>query len=272
MTYIKHGPLHDPFYPNGVWPTNLPTTDIKTTTTVVSSKIEQSLGFSFKPKRPGTKTSHVVFVLDDSASMQSCRDTTISGYNEFLETQKADAVSKNIPTFVSLYKFDGDNVTGVFVRKSVAECEPLSFEQYNPQGMTNLNDAIGGVMMNINADLKKTAKADRDSIIVVILTDGQENSSRSFRAGDIKQMVSKAQEKNWGFIFLGANIDAYATGNTYGFSKDSIVQYNTSKMGGTMRAASGMVSSMKSAYASGMTTESATQTAALSDTEKKDLL
>ena len=39
--------------------------------------VKPSLAESFKPKRAGKKTSHIIFVLDDSGSMQSCRAATI---------------------------------------------------------------------------------------------------------------------------------------------------------------------------------------------------
>lgn len=207
-----------------------------------------SLGNSFNPKRCGTKTSHVIFVLDDSGSMQDCRDATIEGFNEYLNMQKKDAETKGIPTFVSLYKFDGRNVNSVYNRLPVATVSPLNRDTYNPNGMTNLFDAIGGVMLQINADLTAKKKADRDSIIINILTDGHENSSITFKNADVKQMVSKAQDKAWSFMFLGANIDAFAAGQTMGFTAHNTMQFDTHNVGATMRAASRMTNDMKSMY------------------------
>lgn len=207
-----------------------------------------SLGDAFKPKRCGTKTSHVIFVLDDSGSMQDCRDATIEGFNEYLNMQKKDAETTGIPTFVSLYKFDGRNVNSVYNRLPVATVSPLNRDTYNPNGMTNLFDAIGGVMLQINSVLANTPKADRDSVIINILTDGHENSSKTFRNADVKQMVSKAQDKAWSFMFLGANIDAFAAGQTMGFTTHNTMQFDTHNVGATMRAASRMTNDMKSMY------------------------
>lgn len=203
-----------------------------------------SLGAAFNPKRCGTKTSHVIFVLDDSGSMQDCRDATIEGFNEYLGMQKKEG----IPTFVSLYKFDGSNVNCVYNRVPVASVSNLTRDTYNPNGMTNLFDAIGGVMMQINLDLTTKKKADRDSVIINILTDGHENSSRTFTNGDVKQMVSKAQDKSWSFMFLGANIDAFAAGQTMGFTTHNTMQFDTNNVGATMRAASRMTNDIKTAY------------------------
>jgi hypothetical protein len=227
-----------------------------------------SLAESFKPKRAGKKTSHIVFVLDDSGSMQSCRDATISGYNEYLQMQKADAKETGIPTFVSLYKFDGRTLTSVFNRVEVNEVSELNRNTYNPQGGTNLYDAIGGVMMQINNNLKNHKKADRDSVIITILTDGEENSSRTFDSSNIKQMVEKAEAKNWGFMFLGANIDAFAASSSLGFNTNNTMQYSTASMGDTIRSASAMTSRMKTAYASGMDTSATYSSVGFTDTER----
>lgn len=225
-------------------------------------------GEAFKPKRAGKNTSHVIFLLDDSGSMQSCRDTTISGYNEYLENQKADAEKTGIKTFVSLYKFDGYNVNCVFDRKPVDEVNHLSRDDYNPQGMTNLYDGMGGVMMAVNKKLEADKKENRDSIIVTVLTDGGENSSKTFTNIDIKQMVEKCEGKNWGFMFLGANIDAFAVGSRLGFNVNNTIQYDTQNMGSTIRAASAMTTRMKSAYADGAETSAMYASVAFTDAER----
>lgn len=210
-----------------------------------------SLGEAFKPKQAGQKKSHIIFVLDDSGSMQSCRDQTIEGFNEYLKAQKLDSVNTGIETFVSLYKFDGWNVNCVYTKTPVADAILLDRDSYNPKGGTNLLDAMGGVMMAINEQLSANKKKDRESVIITILTDGQENQSRTFRNGDIKAMVEKAEAKNWGFMFLGANIDAFAAGTAMGFNSNNTLQFNTVNTADTIRSASAMTSRMKSAYATG---------------------
>jgi hypothetical protein len=238
---------------------NFPTNGFPTPATLIDA---------FKPKRAGKKTSHIIFVLDDSGSMQSCRAATISGYNEYLQSQKKDAVETGIPTFVSLYKFDGSSVKCVFNRVAADEVKELDEKSYNPQGTTNLYDAIGGVMIQINTQLAANKKADRDSVIITILTDGHENSSRTFANTDIKQMVEKAEGKNWGFMFLGANINAFAAGSSLGFNSNNTIQYDTAAMGNTMRSASAMTSRMKSAYASGEDTSMVYASSAFTDVER----
>jgi hypothetical protein len=265
MTYINYpGTNLSPTAPQNTWPGILSVPPHNPTPVAV----KPSLAEAFKPKRAGKNTSHVIFVLDDSGSMQDCRDSTISGYNEYLQLQREDAKKNNIPTFISLYKFDGSNVKCVFNRISVDEVSPLDRDSYNPQGMTNLYDAIGGVMMQINTQLTATKKTDRDSVIITILTDGAENASKTFSNTSIKQMVEKAEGKNWGFMFLGANIDAFAAGGSLGFNTNNTMQYDTASMQNTMRSASAMTSRMKTAYLNDMDTTLAYATTTFTDEER----
>lgn len=265
MTYINFPSSNLPNF------NQQPNLIIQPTTTIIRqpAPVKHSLAEAFKPKRAGKKTSHVIFVLDDSGSMQSCRASTISGYNEYLQAQKKDAKETGIPTFISLYKFDGSSVNSVFNRVSVDEVKDLDEKSYDPQGMTNLYDAIGGVMMQINSQLAANKKADRDSIIITILTDGAENSSRTFDNSTIKQMVEKAEGKNWGFMFLGANINAFAAGSSLGFGVNNTMQYDTASMSNTIRSASAMTSRMKTAYASGMDTSATYAATGFTDIERQ---
>ena len=229
-----------------------------------------NLGEAFKPKRAGKNPnlSHIIFVLDESSSMSSCWDQTISGYNEYLKAQKEDAEKTGIKTLVSLYKFNGYDVRAIFDRQDVAEVQPLDKNSYRPSGGTNLLDAMGGVMMKINLLLKEKKKADRESVIITVLTDGEENQSRTFKNSDIKAMVEKAEGKNWGFMFLGANIDAFHAGAALGFNYNNTMQFSTTNAAETMRGASAMTSRMKGAYASGLDTSSTYAATAFFDQER----
>lgn len=236
----------------------------------VATATPVNLATAFKPKRAGKnpKLSHIVFVLDESSSMSSCYDQTIAGYNEYLKAQKEDAEKTGIKTLVSLYKFNGSDVRAIFDRQDVAEVPQLDKTNYRPSGGTNLHDAMGGVMMKINALLAEKKKEDRESVIITVLTDGEENQSRTFRSTDVKAMVEKAEGKNWGFMFLGANIDAFHAGATLGFNHNNTMQFNTANAAETMRSASSMTARMKGAYASGLDTSSTYAATAFYDSER----
>jgi len=244
-------------------PNPFPGMETITTTTITRKKSD------FKPVNAGKKKSHVVFILDDSGSMSPNRDTTISGFNEFLLSQATDARRDGIPTKASLYKFDGYSVKSVFKKTKIDQVAPLNKYTYDPRGGTNLLDAMGTVMKEINADLKLSKKRDRESIIICILTDGEENMSKTFNNEKIKAMVELAEGKNWSFMFLGANIDAFAVGSQWGFRQENTIQYDTHNMHETIMNASASTSRMKSARSMGLSSEQTYATSAFTSDERK---
>lgn len=227
------------------------------------------LGAAFKPKKAGKgNASHIIFILDASSSMQSCREQTIKGFNEYLIAQQEDAVKTGIETYVSLFVFTGYDVITKIDRQNVKDVPLLTEKSYNPSGSTNLLDAMGGVMMQVNKLLAEKKKAQRESVIITILTDGEENTSRTFKNADIKAMVEKAEGKDWGFMFLGANIDAFHASSALGFSAQNTMQFNTANATETFRSAAAMSNRMKSAYASGMNTSGTYASATFTSAER----
>jgi hypothetical protein len=239
--------------------------------TIATPTVQPQVSYAdkFKAKKVGKKTSHIVFILDYSSSMQSCRDQTIEAFNEFLKSKQTDAKTNGIPTFVSLYTFDGHNIVVKQDRVAVDEFPPLDRETYNPSGMTNLLDAIGAVVNQTNNKLAEFKRKKRDSIITVILTDGQENASKVFKSSDVAGFVKKAEEKNWGFVFLGANIDAFSVGSYLGFSQHNTMQFNTDKIASSMSSLSNMTTRMATAYRTGEDTSAVYASAAFTEDERK---
>ena len=85
-------------------------------------------------------------------------------------------------------------------------------------------------------------------------------------------MVEKAEAKNWGFMFLGANIDAFAAGGALGFNTNNTMQYDTASMGNTIQAASAMTSRMKSSYSRGIDTSVAYASVGFTDQERSSAI
>jgi hypothetical protein len=84
---------------------------------------------------------------------------------------------------------------------------------YAPDGGTALLDAIGRTIDETGARLAAMPEAERPGkVIIAILTDGEENSSRTFTWAQISDKIRHQQEVyKWEFLFLGANQDAIAT-------------------------------------------------------------
>ena len=97
-----------------------------------------------------------------------------------------------------------------------------------PRGGTALIDAIGRGTDELGKKLKALPEALRPGkVLVVVVTDGYENSSRRYTASQVKDMVTKQQDVwKWEYVFLGANIDAVAVGDLYGFEAGKSLTFN----------------------------------------------
>ena len=89
--------------------------------------------------------------------------------------------------------------------------------------MTALYDAIG-YTMRITDDFVAANKPDQ--VLFVIMTDGEENSSREFTSDRIHQMIQDRQKlASYEFIYLGANQDSYVTSQQMGMRQGRSVDY-----------------------------------------------
>jgi len=137
-----------------------------------------------------------VFLLDRSGSMESCCIDTIDGFNTFVESQKQFGGT------MTLCLFD-DQFETVYEKMPIADVPQLTTDTFVPRGGTSLHDAMGQVL---KMDLS-------DDAMIIILTDGEENSSRTYTSAHVKDLVNL---KPWKFVYLGANQDAVLTASDLG--------------------------------------------------------
>lgn len=188
--------------------------------------------------------TRIAVILDRSMSMQSCRESTVTGFNTFIGEQKklpGDAT-------VKLVQFDTEYET-VFDKK-LQDAPKLTQETFVPRGNTALLDAQGKTIIELGNELEKLPEHERPSkVIVVTITDGEENSSKDFTVEKIAKMVQHQRDVyGWDFVFLGANQDAVEVGRGMNIPVQSAMTYSTSRAGvaNTMRAASNYVRASRS--------------------------
>ena len=93
--------------------------------------------------------------------------------------------------------------------------------------MTALLDAIGVGVKNLNEKISAKISSGEASAVVVIITDGEENSSKEFDGGKIKSMIEELQNTGrWTFTFIGANIDSISTARNYGININNVMQFS----------------------------------------------
>ncbi len=172
--------------------------------------------------------TELVFILDKSGSMGGLETDTIGGYNSMLEKQKAVEGECHITTvlFDNSYELLHDRIDIKAVR-------PITDKEYSVGGSTALLDAIGRTIHKIGNAQKHTAEDYRaEKVMFVIITDGEENSSREYSAQKVKAQIERQRaEYGWEFIFLGANIDAVETAGRFGIAADRAQNYHADKKG-----------------------------------------
>ena len=192
-----------------------------------------------------TDLTDITMVIDRSGSMQSIQSDAEGGINSFIEQQKQEPGEAN----VTLVQFDTDYE---FVHSGVPIRQVPAFKLV-PRGSTALLDAVGRAINETGARLAAMDEAQRPGLVVfVIVTDGEENSSREFTRDQIRTMVEHQQSAyKWQFTFLAANQDAFAAGGSMGIAQDGIAAYSMGKVRGSWDAAAKKMSRMRKAAGEG---------------------
>ncbi len=178
-------------------------------------------------------------VLDRSGSMSQVLESTIEGFNSFVEEQREAGNDQVyvVAQFDSEYEVlqDGVELDDVLV---------LDKGNFVPRGMTHLLDAIGRTICALDAVLADDI--DIDQVIMVILTDGGENGSEEFTRNQVFDLIKEREESGtWAFNFVGANQDAIAVGSSLGIRAANCMNYNADN-DGTLEAFRGMSNAIRS--------------------------
>lgn len=172
-----------------------------------------------------TDSVHVLLVLDASGSMAPRVNDVIGGYNSYVATLKEDAATDYRLTTILF----ADTSTTLFVDRPLDQVGDMNTTTYRTSGSTALLDAIGFGMRNLTESVKTDdAKYGTDRVIVVVMTDGEENASKSFGKELIVGMIKRREESgNWTFIYMGADQNAWAASSQLGFSLGNTLSYDS---------------------------------------------
>ena len=75
---------------------------------------------------------------------------------------------------------------------------------------------------------------------MVIVTDGYENASTDFSADVVSKLLDARQEAGWTVMFLGANQDSFATGESLSMRRGNVGDFDATDQG--VRDAMGLAS------------------------------
>ena len=187
--------------------------------------------------------THYVLIIDRSGSMSSIRAVTENGIRSFIEEQQAVGGHATL----SLYQFDHEHETV----HSFAQLANVPAYFLLPRGSTALLDAIGFAFTKEGEKLAHMSEYVRPGkVVVVIATDGGENSSSEYKRSQIKDMITTQQDAyGWQVTYIGANQDSFAEAGDIGIVGAATMDYAATTRG-TQSAWRG-VSTASAGFASG---------------------
>lgn len=186
--------------------------------------------------------THIAMIIDRSGSMSSCWKDVCGGYEQLIKENKKLAGKC---TF-TLVAFD----TQYDVLEDFTDIQAVSEKlKVFPRGGTALLDAIGRTINSVGDRLKNIKEEERPGkVIVVIQTDGEENSSREFTRSQIKSLISEQSEVyKWEFQFIGASLESVREAATWGIKGCNTAVYNVSNSYDTFNLLGSKINMMRSA-------------------------
>lgn len=161
---------------------------------------------------PNPHNTEIIVLLDRSGSMQRVRADMEGAFNAFIEEQRKAGGGST--TKVSLYQFN-TNFDAVYWGLPVQEVPPL---RLLPEGGTALWDALGSSIVLTGERLARMPEESRPGkVVFVLITDGQENSSKEYRGREVREMIQHQEQKySWGFIYLGSSPTTVADAHEIG--------------------------------------------------------
>jgi len=193
---------------------------------------------------PDKNHTHLAFLLDRSGSMWGIKQDVEGGFNAFIDTQKEAEGTCH----VTLAQFN-TSYTTVYEAKPVNEVPALDLV---PSGGTALYNSMATLIEATDRYLGTFTKKKRPaSVIVAIMTDGYENSSREWTSAAIKRLVEAKTEDGWQFLYMGADQDAIEEAGKVGIAAGNSITYTRGNAKEAILATSSNVAAYRSAVAMG---------------------
>jgi hypothetical protein len=203
----------------------------------------------------GKPTTHVLMVTDESGSMEPLEDDVRGGFNRYVDDLRNDVDSKyrlTVALFNHAYR-------PVCVAAKLADVPKLDGQNYRPGGMTALVDAIGRTIADFETRVPNLAEGDR--VLLVVQTDGQENSSKEYTTESVRKLIADREAGGrWSCLFLGAGPDAWQQAGGLGFDRGSTFAVAHSTVG-TQSSYAGLTRATRS-YSRGATGAEASRSVA----------
>lgn len=166
-------------------------------------------------------------LLDRSMSMSQRWKEAIGGINAYAKGLAQTEADVTVIAFDDFHGLQFDAIRKD--AKATTWLDLLGTEAF-PRGNTPLYDSIGRLVTMVES-------AAPEKAVLIIVTDGEENSSRVMSKEAAKQALDRVRARNWQVVFLGVDFENFAQGAGLGATMDCMVSAKASNFNATMGAA-----------------------------------
>jgi hypothetical protein len=199
----------------------------------------------------------IVAVIDKSGSMATTVSDTLGGFNAF----KKEQASQPGRAYMSVSLFSTECQI-LYPSAPIADIPDLNKKTYVPSGGTALYDAVAETIQEVSKS-KNLPKR----VLFLVITDGEENSSRKFTTPDsVRALINEKTAQGWDFIYIGADASAWNASHSLGFASAGVYEHTTKGIHNSYTSISNTVLAMRSSgmssadFASNFTTNSISDT------------
>lgn len=159
----------------------------------------------------------VNFIQDRSGSMATVWSETLSGFKAFVADLKQKGAVDGISYSFTLTTFD--TLIELPIKAApITDVDEDALAKLGPRGSTALYDAVGKTL--------DATSEDADKIICVIVTDGQENSSREWSKDAVHSAIdAKIKTGKWTFTYLGTQPETWDDATSIGIGVGATANY-----------------------------------------------
>lgn len=186
----------------------------RTALAVVLALAAATFATSATAKTPRGASIHSYILLDRTGSMEPIWSEALSSVNAYADGLATLDGGPRVDADITLAAFDANDGFQFDVLRSGVDAErwrKVTNDEVSPRGMTPLYDAIGKIVTLAEKDRPEKA-------VIVIMTDGEENSSQEMTKASTKAALDRVRKKGWEVVFLGTEFsnfnDAEGVGQT----------------------------------------------------------
>jgi hypothetical protein len=194
-------------------------------------------------KPPSNPAIHSYILLDRTGSMEPIWSEALSSVNAYADGLATLDGGPRVDADITLAVFDAQEGLQFEVLRDEVDAQnwhDVTNREVSPRGMTPLYDAIGRMVSLAEKD--KPEKA-----VIVIMTDGAENSSKEMTKTSAKAALDRVRAKGWEVVFLGTEFSNFDDATGVGQSSSRNMAVSKDQLSDSMRR----LSDKSKAYASG---------------------